>query len=132
MIVKNIQDARATERRIVTDNWESVRLLLKSEGMGFSFHITTIYAGTRNEMWYKNHLESVFCLSGRGKLEELETGRVYNIEPGVIYALDKNDRHVLTASEDLTLACVFNPPLNGKEVHDDEGAYALNADTIDA
>ena len=132
MIVRKLQDALTTERRIVTDNWESVRLLLKSDGMGFSFHITTIFAGTRNEMWYKNHLESVFCLSGRGKLEELETGRVHDIEPGVIYALDKNDRHVLTASEDLTLACVFNPPLNGKEVHDDEGAYALNADTVDA
>jgi len=130
MIVRKLQDARATERRIVTDNWESVRLLLKSDGMGFSFHITTIYAGTRNEMWYKNHLESVFCLSGRGKLEDLETGRVHDIEPGVIYALDKNDRHVLSASEDLTFACVFNPPLNGKEVHDEEGAYALDADTI--
>ena len=130
MIVRNLQDARKTERRIVTDNWESVRLLLKSDVMGFSFHITTIYSGTRNEMWYKNHLESVFCLSGRGKLEELETGRIHAIEPGVIYALDKNDRHVLTASEDLTLACVFNPPLNGKEVHDDEGAYALDADII--
>jgi L-ectoine synthase len=132
MIVRNLQDARVTERRIVTDNWESARLLLKSDGMGFSFHITTIYAGTRNEMWYKNHLESVFCLSGYGKLEELETGQVHRIEPGVIYALDKNDRHVLTASEDLTLACVFNPPLNGKEVHDNDGAYALDADTIES
>jgi L-ectoine synthase len=132
MIVRNLQDARETERRIVTDNWESARLLLKSDGMGFSFHITTIYAGTRNEMWYKNHLESVFCLSGNGKLEELETGQVHRIEPGVIYALDKNDRHVLTATEDLTLACVFNPPLNGKEVHDIDGAYALDAATIES
>jgi len=130
MIVRNLKEARATERRIVTDNWESVRLLLKSDGMGFSFHITTIYAGTRNEMWYKNHLESVFCLSGRGKLQEVESGRVHSIEPGVIYALDKNDRHVLTASEYLTLACVFTPPLNGKEVHDEDGAYALDAATI--
>lgn len=130
MIVRRLDEARDSERRIQTDNWESVRLLLKSDGMGFSFHITTIYAGTVNEMWYQNHLESVFCLSGRGKLEDLETGRLHTIEPGVIYALDKNDRHVLSASEDLTLACVFNPPLNGKEVHDGQGAYALEAESI--
>ena len=107
-------------------------MLLKSDGMGFSFHVTTIYAGTRNEMWYKNHLEAVFCLSGRGSLEDLETGTKHDIEPGVIYALDKNDRHVLTAVSDLTFACVFNPPLNGKEVHDDDGAYALDAEEIGA
>lgn len=130
MIVRRLNEARDSERRIVTDNWESVRLLLKSDEMGFSFHITTIYAGTVNEMWYQHHLESVFCLSGRGKLEDLETGRLYTIEPGVIYALNKNDRHVLSASEDLTLACVFNPPLNGKEVHNEQGAYALEAESI--
>jgi L-ectoine synthase len=28
------------------------------------------------------------------------------------------------------MACVFNPPLNGKEVHNDEGAYELGADVI--
>lgn len=130
MIIRTLTDARATERRVVTDNWESVRMLLKSDRMGFSFHVTTIFAGTRNEMCYKNHLEAVFCLSGRGALEDLETGLKHAIEPGVIYALDKHDRHVLTAVSDLTLACVFNPPLNGKEVHDEDGAYALEAEEI--
>ena len=130
MLVRTLSDARETQRRIVTDNWESVRLLLKNDNMGFSFHVTTIYAGTRNEMWYKHHLEAVFCLSGRGMLEDVETGRRYEIRPGVIYALDRNDRHVLTAADDLTLVCVFNPPLNGKEVHDADGAYALEAEEI--
>ena len=27
-------------------------------------------------------------------------------------------------------ACVFNPPLNGKETHNAEGAYALEAEGI--
>lgn len=130
MIVRKLQDARGTERRVVTDNWESVRLLLKSDRMGFSFHVTTIYPGTVNEMWYKHHLEAVFCLSGRGKLKDLGSGREHTIEPGVIYALDQHDEHVLSASEKLTLACVFTPPLNGKEVHDSDGAYALEAEAI--
>ena len=131
MIVRKLTDARKTGRRVVTENWESTRLLLKSDGMGFSFHVTTIYPGTVNAMWYKHHLESVFCLSGTGMLEDLATGAVHAIEPGVIYALDKHDRHVLTATTPLTLACVFNPPLNGKEVHDAEGAYALHAEAIE-
>ncbi|MEJ2087898.1 MAG: ectoine synthase [Gammaproteobacteria bacterium] len=130
MIVRTLKDARETERRVVTDNWESVRLLLKSDGMGFSFHITKIYPGTINEMHYHNHLEAVFCLSGRGKLKDLASGREHTIEPGVIYALDKHDAHVLTASDELTLACVFNPPLNGKEVHNEAGAYELDAESI--
>jgi L-ectoine synthase len=130
MIVRTLKDARSTSRRVVTDNWESVRLLLKSDGMGFSFHITTIYPGKANEMWYQNHLEAVFCLSGRGKLKDQASGKEHTIEPGVIYALEKHDQHVLTATEALTLACVFNPPLNGKEVHNEEGAYELDAGAI--
>lgn len=130
MIVRNLKEVRETDRRIGTDNWESVRLLLKQDGMGFSFHITTIYPGTVNEMWYQNHLEAVFCLSGRGKLQDTDTGRSYTIEPGVVYALDKHDKHVLTATETLTLACVFNPPLNGREVHNEAGAYELDAEAV--
>jgi L-ectoine synthase len=30
----------------------------------------------------------------------------------------------------MTMACVFNPPLNGKEVHDDSGAYPLIAEAV--
>lgn len=130
MIVRNLADARASSRRIGSDNWESVRLLLKSDGMGFSFHITTIYAGTETEIWYKNHLESVYCISGSGSIRDLATGQEHAIEPGVVYALDQHDKHVLIAKTELQLACVFNPPLIGTEVHDKDGAYSLEADEI--
>ena len=130
MIVRELQKATASDRRVVTENWESTRLLLKGDGMGFSFHITTIYAGTATKMWYQNHLEAVYCISGNGQIESLEDGTVHPITPGTIYALDKHDRHVLRASSELKLACVFNPPLNGKEVHDESGAYPLEAETV--
>lgn len=132
MIVRNLQAARATTRRVVSDTWESTRLLLKNDAMGFSFHITTIYAGTRTEMCYRNHLESVYCISGRGEIEDSATGQRHAIEPGAIYALDKHDPHVLHAHTELILACVFNPPLNGKEVHDKSGAYPLQAESVEA
>ena len=100
--------------------------------MGFSFHITTIYAGADFEMHYQNHLESVYCISGEGEVQTLDDGRVYPIKPGTIYILDKHDKHILRAVSEMKMACVFNPPLNGKEVHNAEGAYELEAETIDA
>ena len=67
-----------------------------------SFHITTIYAGTETHMFYKNHYESVYCLSGTGEIENKETGLVHAISPGTIYVLDRHDRHVLSAQTELT------------------------------
>lgn len=134
MIVRTLKKAAESSRKIVspTGEWDSTRLLLKDDGMGFSFHITTIFKGADFRLHYQNHLESVYCISGRGEVETLDDGKVYPIEPGTIYALDKHDRHILRAFEEIKVACVFNPPLNGKEVHNAEGAYELEADGIDS
>jgi L-ectoine synthase len=133
MIVRNLKEAEESNRFIKDPkgNWDSTRLLLKDDNMGFSFHITTIYKGADFEMHYQNHLESVFCMSGEGEVETLADGKVYPIKPGTIYILDKNDKHVLRAFSEMKMACVFNPPLNGKEVHNAEGAYELVAEAID-
>ncbi|NLJ12822.1 ectoine synthase [Denitrificimonas caeni] len=126
MIVRTLKDAENSERRVVSENWESTRMLLKEDNMGFSFHITTIYANTETHIWYQNHLESVYCMSGNGEIETLKDGKVYPIEAGTLYILDKHDEHLLRGgSEDMKMACVFNPPLNGKEVHDENGVYPL-------
>ena len=130
MIVRTLASAQNSDRRIVSDNWESVRLLLKSDDVGFSFHVTTIYAGTTTPMWYQNHWEAVFCLSGEGELQSIDEDRVYDIKPGTLYVLDKHDKHVLRAHTRLRFVCVFNPPLNGKEVHDESGSYPLEAEAI--
>lgn len=63
-------------------------------------------------------------------METLSDGKIYTIEPGTIYILDKHDEHLLRASEEMELACVFNPPLHGKEVHDESGVYPLEAEEI--
>lgn len=132
MIVRSLDEAEQSDRRIVSPegNWESVRLLLKDDNMGFSFHITTIYEGADFQMHYQNHLESVFCMSGEGEIENLEDGKKHYIEPGTIYILDKHDKHILRAFKEMKMACVFNPPLNGKEVHNKEGAYELEAEAV--
>ncbi|MGD9841770.1 MAG: ectoine synthase [Steroidobacteraceae bacterium] len=130
MIVRKLSDARQTARRVVSKNWESTRLILKSDAMGFSFHITTIYAGTRTRICYRHHLESVYCIAGRGEIEILVDGNRHDISPGTLYALDKHDEHELIAHTDLLLACVFSPALTGSEVHDATGAYPPDADAV--
>ena len=132
MIVRNLSEASQSNRKIVSPdgNWESTRLLLKEDQMGFSFHITTIYQGVDFQMHYQHHLESVYCISGEGEVETLADGKKHPIKPGTIYVLDKHDKHMLRASKEMILACVFNPPLNGKEVHNADGAYELNADAV--
>lgn len=132
MIVRNLKDAQQTARRVVSPdgNWESTRLLLKDDNMGFSFHITTIYEGADFQMHYKNHLESVYCISGEGEVETVSDGKKYDIRPGTLYNLNKHDKHVLRAFKEMKMACVFNPPLNGKEVHNAEGAYELEAEAV--
>lgn len=132
MIVRNLDDAEKSGRKIVSPegSWDSVRLLLKDDNMGFSFHITTIYEGADFMLHYQHHLESVYCISGEGEVETLDDGKRYPIAPGTIYILDKNDKHMLRAFKEMKMACVFNPPLNGKEVHNAEGAYELDAESI--
>lgn len=130
MIVRTLQEAERTERRVVSQGWESTRLALRNDNMGFSFHITTIYAGAQLPMHYKNHLESVYCISGTGSIEDCATGEVHPIAPGTLYLLDRHDRHILRADEEMKMACVFNPPLHGKEVHNADGAYELDAQAV--
>lgn len=125
MIVKHLNDILTSEHNVKGPTFESRRFLLKQDNMGFSLHDTVLYAGTETLIWYKNHLEAVYCIEGKGELEVLPDGPTYQIEPGVMYALDSNEKHHLRAFDDLRVVCVFNPPLTGQEVHDEEGTYPL-------
>lgn len=122
MIVRNRKDAVA----ITQNSWKSERLLLKKDGMGFSFHITTIAANSETKMHYKNHLESVYCIRGEGELVDLATNEVHKISAGTIYALNNNDKHILRCKTEMEFACVFNPPCSGAEHHDENGTYAAS------
>ena len=129
MKIVRLEDIIGTERDVEGPGWKSRRLLLKKDGMGFSFHDTTIPAGSELHLWYKNHLEAVYCVSGNGSIEDLATGEVHEIKDGTLYALDKNDRHILRGgSEDMRLICAFNPPVTGRETHDADGSYNLVVD----
>jgi len=124
MIIRRLEEvSEGNERFVNTSNWFSRRLLLKKDGMGFSLHDTVIRPGTETRMWYQNHLEAVYCVEGEGEIEETANGQAHPIRPGTVYALDQNDRHILRARTQMRMVCVFNPPVTGQEVHDENGAY---------
>ncbi len=123
MIVRSLDALKGTDREVEGNGWTSTRLLLKKDGMGFSFHETIIPAGEELHMHYQHHQEAVLCIAGEGTLTDLEANETHRIAPGVMYALDGHERHILRATETLRTICVFNPPVTGREVHNAEGAY---------
>lgn len=127
MIIRRLDEILGSERDIQASNgnWVSRRFLLRGDGMGFSLHETTIFAGTETYIWYKNHLEAVYCVGGDGEIEDLDTGLTHRITDGTMYALNNHERHHLRANTDMRMICVFNPALTGSEDHDREGAYPL-------
>lgn len=125
MIVRTLDSVKGGENSVRTDTFESHRMLTARDRAGFSLNYTVLYAGTVTHIWYKNHIEAVYCLSGEAKIECLADGKTYTITPGTLYTLDGHEEHNLHAISDFACLCVFNPPLTGREVHDEEGVYPL-------
>lgn len=124
MKVRSI-DTLDNNRIVEGKGFTSFRFLLKKDKMGFGVHKTVIPKGGPYLWHYKNHLEACYCICGEGELINLDTNIRYKIRPDTIYILDKNDRHTFEAITDVELISVFNPPLNGFEVHKNDGSYEL-------
>lgn len=127
MIVRTTAEITGTDRDVVAENgnWRSKRIVLGGDRVGFSFHETTIKAGTVNEFHYAYHVEAVWLVEGTGTLTDLETGVVHQLGPGSMYLLDGHERHRVEPATEMRMLCVFNPPVTGREVHDENGVYPL-------
>jgi L-ectoine synthase len=114
MIIRTIESVPSID----WGNGLSRRFLLHSDNMGYTLTDTTVRAGTTSRMEYRHHLEACYCIEGNGEVADLH-GNAYPIQPGTMYALDKNDPHFLIAAPDtdLRLVCVFSPALYGDERH---------------
>lgn len=128
MIVRHLDEITGTDGEVSGETWISRRLLLKKDGCGFSLHDTIIKAGTVTDMWYKNHVEAVYCIEGEGEVETVDNGKVYPLKAGSLYTLDGHEKHQLRAKTQMRMVCVFNPPVTGNETHDADGAYPLVKD----
>lgn len=125
MIVVDKADVQGTARDAAGDGWTSLRLLVKSDGMGFSMTETHVLPGARLDLHYLNHVEACYCIGGAAKLRECDTGLEHDIRPGVLYAPNAHDAHEVTVVGDvpLHLICVFSPALQGDETHGPDGSY---------
>tara|TARA_R110000803_G_scaffold206242_2_gene273408 strand:- start:813 stop:1199 length:387 start_codon:yes stop_codon:yes gene_type:complete len=124
MKIVKVKDLEGTDRDVEFNAGRSLRILLEKDNMGFSLHKTIIKKGTYH--WhYKNHLESCYCISGKGWIKDISTGIKYEILPDTTYVLDNHDNHEFTATEDTVLMSVFNPPITGDEIHQKDGSYKL-------
>lgn len=126
MIVRKLGEILNTWRHATGEGWESRRIVLADDAMGYSMHDTLVKEGAELHLEYKNHLESNYCIEGVGEVENVATGERHAIQPGTMYALDNHDKHILRAIKgDLRLICAFSPALSGRETHDADGSYKV-------
>ena len=123
MLIRTHEDAE--NDAVEDDKWISRRYTLRADGMGHSLHETYIKPGKELHMWYKNHKETVLCIEGEGKIQDLTEGGEWELKPGVLYALDKHQQHILSSEKGMTVICAFSPSLVGTESHDEQGSYPL-------
>lgn len=126
MIITDRKALENTARDASGPGWTSLRLLVATDGLGYSMTDTTISPGSTLTLEYKNHVEACYCLEGTGEVTELASGVRHIIRPGTLYAPNLHDRHqvCVTSEQPMRLICVFTPALRGDEVHGPDGSYA--------
>ncbi|QUJ76831.1 ectoine synthase [Sulfitobacter albidus] len=131
MIIADKTALQGTARDANGPGWESLRLLVRSDGMGFSMTETRVLPGATLRLEYKHHVEACYCIAGAGQVVETATGAVHEIRAGVLYAPNAHDAHEVRVPEGgdpLLLICVFSPALEGDEVHGPDGSYPAPRD----
>jgi len=125
MIVKTYEGLAGSKNETMLKGGSAVtrRFLLEEDGVGFTLSDIRFGPGEGTQLWYKNHIEANYIIEGEGILEEIDTGITHELKPGVMYCLDKHDRHRIISKTPMRVICVFNPPLKGGEVHDEDGSY---------
>lgn len=123
MKVRTIQEITGSDRHVVGHGFESLRLLLARDNMGFSLHKTIIPKGGPYHWHYRHHFEACYCVSGEGLITDLSNGNTFPILPDTVYILDENDNHEFEAVKDTVLISIFNPPIIGSEIHQEDGSY---------
>lgn len=118
MLYGTVKDLIDTEREAVGAGWRSRRLLLEEDGLPFSLHETTVAEGTVLNLCYQRHSDTVYCIQGRGTIEDVARERILPISPGTFYSVGTGDMHVLRIEMETKFLCVFEPPLKGQEEAD--------------
>ena len=102
---------------------EARRYLTKTDEVGMTLSDLRAKPGGASQLWYKNHVEANFVVSGGGEVMEMATGKTWPLVPGTLYVVGPKDRHRVTNTDGIHILSIFNPPLVGGETHDEDGAY---------
>lgn len=115
MIVRTTDEITGTDRQIDTDTWTSKRIVLADDEVGFSYHETTVAAGTRTPLHYPEYIEAVWIIEGHGALHDRDNDDIHALAPGTMYLLDGHERHTIIADTQLRMYCVFVPAVPHKK-----------------
>ena len=133
MIVRSLSSILDTAAHVKGEAFESRRLLLAADGLGYSLHDTICKEGSEQVLQYKNHIETNYVIEGEGEVENVATGEVFPLAPGTVYVLDRHEAHILRARRgDMRIICVFTPALTGQERHDATGSYPAPVEPADS
>ena len=131
MLLKSFQEVEASGQVVAISHGNStaVRVLLKSDGLGFSLSEARCGANRSSNLWYKNHWEANYVRAGKGVITDRTSGESWQASPGMLYCVGPNDKHTVANSSDpLRIISIFNPPIEGPETHDQDGAYPPTGD----
>ena len=128
MIVRTIDEIAGTERDVSGEGWRSRRLIRRDDGVEHSVHYTEITAGAEQHLWYKNHYETNFCVSGEGEVVDVATGRRTRSAPARSTCSTSTTATSSARTPTWCSLCTFWPALSGDETHDADGSYLPSAD----
>ena len=125
MFARTLKELAGTPRQKVLCEGKTVatRMLAKGDGLGFSLSDVRLAPGMDFTLWYKHHWEANYIVAGAGTVSDLDDGRTWRLEPGLLYVAGPRDRHRMVASADCHIVSVFCPAIEGEEEHDADGSY---------
>ena len=126
MFIRTLEDVRGTDRyKVLLDGaLHCARYLTAADGMGFSLHVNRAKPCPPMTLWYKNHWEANYIISGVINVTDLTTHQTWKVGPGDLYQVGPNDRHYFEVVEEEHHLSIFCPSLTGNETHDPDGAYS--------
>ena len=125
MFVRTAEDVRAAGREQVIDDGHATvqHYVTQADGVGFSVHSVLLAAGSDLDLWYKHHWEANVVLKGSCDVTDRASGEVHSLGADDFYLVGPKDRHRFQARTDVHILSIFDPPITGTEVHDEEGTF---------
>jgi L-ectoine synthase len=83
MFVRTPTDLEAAGRVLtLATGTRSSRVVVAGDGIGFSYNDNYIGPSDGTDLWYRNHWEGNFIISGHCEVTDLTTGEKYAFGPG--------------------------------------------------